>query len=258
MKLRTGKTVPFLNKNIPKRKYTKSYKYKTPIPKETEDDLASSFANISLCDNNQKVKQSMLLTPRKPSQPAKRKSLMFNEDHSPDEEDGSANDIQKYNLSQLPFDQNAESEEAKLEVELEVEPVIEVVHVSSAVSNEVESSTSFPDAVPISDSDDSEDDVEEMIMHPMENDFIVFSTAEDKTNSDDSDIRSNDFQAAAKEEDDISDAIPVIDTSDDDESEDDEDDNEIERVFFSSTPSQLRVGSVISFLQRSMQDLRSK
>ena len=254
MKLRTGKTVPFLNKNIPKRKYTKSYKYKTPIPKEAEDDLASSFANISLCDNQQSNNQSMLLTPRKPLQPAKRKSLIFDDDESTDEDDISANDIQIYNLSQLPFDQNEESEEP--EVDPKDQPEFEVVKVGSAVSNKVESSTSFADAVPISDSDNSEDDIEDMILHPMENDLIVFSSAEDKTNSDDSDIRSGDFEAAAKEEDDISDAIPVIDTSDD-ESEDDEDDNEIERIFFSSTPSQLRVGSVISFLQRSMQDLRS-
>ena len=83
MKLRTGKNVPFLNKNIPKRKYTKSYKYKEPISKEAEDDLASSFANISLCDKK-KATTDQAVTPRN-HRPANRKSLMFEDSSSSDE-----------------------------------------------------------------------------------------------------------------------------------------------------------------------------
>ena len=46
MKLRSGTKVPFLNKNLPKRKYTRAYE--NPLPEETEDQLATSFANLSL------------------------------------------------------------------------------------------------------------------------------------------------------------------------------------------------------------------
>ena len=239
MKLRTGKNVPFLNKNIPKRKYTKPYK--TPISKEAEDDLASSFANISLCDNMQSTnKQSVQATPRKRIRLPKRKSLAFSDNDSTDDEDEPA--IQKSNL----FDQNEDAEEKS-----EVEQEIELVEVSGATPNEDESSDDFPDAVPISDSDVDDD---EEIVNQMENDLIVFSAAENnKSDSDVSDINSEDF-GPAKDEDYISDALPVFDT-DEDESDDNVD--EIERIFLSSTPSQLRIGSVISFLQQSMNELRS-
>ena len=50
MKLRSGTKVPFLNKNLPKRKYTRAYE--NPLPEETEDQLATSFANLSLCENH--------------------------------------------------------------------------------------------------------------------------------------------------------------------------------------------------------------
>ena len=240
MKLRTGKNVPFLNKNISKRKYTKPYK--TPISKEAEDDLASSFANISLCDNMQSTnKQSVQATPRKRIRLPKRKSLAFSDNDSTDDEDEPA--IQKSNL----FDQNEDAEEKS-----EVEQEIELVKVTDATdANEDESSDDFPDAVPISDSDVDDD---EEIVNQMENDLIVFSAAENnKSDSDVSDINSEDF-GPAKDEDYISDALPVFDT---DESDDNNDADEIERIFLSSTPSQLRIGSVISFLQQSMNELRN-
>ena len=245
MKLRTGKNVPFLNKNFPKRKYTKSYK--SPISKEEEDDLVSSFANISLCDNVQSTnKQSVLATPRKRIRLPKRKSLVFSDNDSTGDEDEPA--IQKINLSKLPFNQNEDAEE----VESEIEQEIELVEVIGATPNEGESLDDFPDAVPISDSD--EDDDEENVLNQMEDDLIVFSAAEEnKSASDVSGINSEDF-GPAKDEEYISDALPVFDT-DDDESDDDA--NEIERIFLSSTPSQLRIGSVISFLQQSMNELRS-
>lgn len=50
MKLRSGTKVPFLNKNLPKRKYTRAYE--NPLPEETEDQLATSFANLSLCEKH--------------------------------------------------------------------------------------------------------------------------------------------------------------------------------------------------------------
>ena len=50
MKLRSGTKVPFLNKNLPKRKYTRAYD--NPLPEETEDQLATSFANLSLYENS--------------------------------------------------------------------------------------------------------------------------------------------------------------------------------------------------------------
>ena len=50
MKLRSGTKVPFLNKDLPKRKYTRAYE--TPLPEETEDQLATSFANLSLNENH--------------------------------------------------------------------------------------------------------------------------------------------------------------------------------------------------------------
>ena len=49
MKLRSGTKVPFLNKNLPKRKYARAYD--NPLPEETEDQLATSFANLSICEN---------------------------------------------------------------------------------------------------------------------------------------------------------------------------------------------------------------
>ena len=50
MKLRSGTKVPFLNKNLPKRKYTRAYE--NPLPEETEDQLATSFANLSLYEDS--------------------------------------------------------------------------------------------------------------------------------------------------------------------------------------------------------------
>ena len=50
MKLRSGTKVPFLNKNLPKRKYTRAYD--NPLPEETEDQLATSFANLSLYEDS--------------------------------------------------------------------------------------------------------------------------------------------------------------------------------------------------------------
>ena len=245
MKLRTGKNVPFLNKNIPKRKHTKSYK--TPISKEAEDDLASSFANMSLCDNMQSTKKQLVMaTPRKRIRLPKRKSLVFSDNDSTDDEDEPV--IQKFNASHMLFNQSEDAEE----VECDVEQEIELVEVIGANPNESKSSDDFPDAVPISDSD--EDDDEEIVLNQMEDDLIVFSAAEEnKSASDVSGINSEDF-GPAKDEEYISDALPVFDT-DDDESDDDA--NEIERIFLSSTPSQLRIGSVISFLQQSMNELRS-
>ena len=46
--LRSGKKVPFLGKNIPKR----AYKYKTPIPKEDENELVSKLGSISIHEPN--------------------------------------------------------------------------------------------------------------------------------------------------------------------------------------------------------------
>jgi len=42
--LRSGRKVPFLGKNIPKRAYT----YKTPIPKEEESELITKIGSISI------------------------------------------------------------------------------------------------------------------------------------------------------------------------------------------------------------------
>ena len=50
MKLRSGTKVPFLNKNLPKRKYNRAYE--KPLPEETEDLLATSFANLSINENS--------------------------------------------------------------------------------------------------------------------------------------------------------------------------------------------------------------
>ena len=50
MKLRSGTKVPFLNKNLPKRKYTRAYD--NPLSEETEDQLATSFANLSLYEDS--------------------------------------------------------------------------------------------------------------------------------------------------------------------------------------------------------------
>ena len=175
MKLRTGKNVPFLNKNIPKRKYTKSYKYKEPIPKEAEDDLASSFANISLCDKK-KPTAEQAVTPRN-HRPANRKSLMFEDNSSSDEEEP----IEKYDLSALPFDKTQESEEVEPAAEIilyalssdDEEEAIndepEIIHVSTieedhvgfSAADDIGSVTSddeISDAMPVSDSDQSDDD----------------------------------------------------------------------------------------------------
>ena len=46
--LRSGKKVPFLGRNIPKR----SYSYKKPISKEEESELVSKIGSISIQDNN--------------------------------------------------------------------------------------------------------------------------------------------------------------------------------------------------------------
>ena len=173
MKLRTGKNVPFLNKNIPKRKYTKSYKYKTPISKEAEDDLASSFANISLCDKKKPTTKDAD-TPTK-HRLANRKSLMFEDNSSSDEEEP----IAKYDLSALPFDETENEREVDhVEIVLfalssddeeqgaDDEP--EIIHVSSeqdpivfTANDDIGSVTSddeISDAVPVSDSDEDESD----------------------------------------------------------------------------------------------------
>ena len=247
MKLRTGKNVPFLNKNIPKRKYTKSYKYKEPISKEAEDDLATSFANISLCDKK-KPTTEQAVTPRN-HRPANRKSLMFELNASSDEEEP----IEKYDLSALPFD---ETEDVEPEVDHEeivlyalssddeeqgVDDEPEIVHVSSIEEDLIVFSTAenvsitsdeISDAIPVSDSDDEYDsDID---------DSKVFSAAHNESVVSDGEI---------------SDAMPVSD-SDSDESEDDSDDSKVERIFRASTPSH-QIGSVISFLQRSRQALDS-
>ena len=46
--LRSGKKVPFLGKNIPKRAYT----YKKPIPKEEESELITKIGSISIHEPN--------------------------------------------------------------------------------------------------------------------------------------------------------------------------------------------------------------
>ena len=56
MKLRSGTKVPFLNKNLPKRKYTRAYD--NPLSEETEDQLATSFANLSLYENSSSQSES--------------------------------------------------------------------------------------------------------------------------------------------------------------------------------------------------------
>ena len=175
MKLRTGKNVPFLNKNIPKRKYTKSYKYKTPISKEAETDLASSFANISLCDKKKPTTENVA-TPRN-HRPANRKSLLFEDNSSSDEEE---EPIAKYDLSALPFD------ETENEPEVDHEEIVlhavssddeeqgaddepEIIHVSTieedlvgfSAADDIGSVTSdddISDAMPVSDSDEDESD----------------------------------------------------------------------------------------------------
>ena len=177
MKLRTGKNVPFLNKNIPKRRYTKSYKYKEPISKETEDDLASSFANISLCDKKKPTVEPAV-TPRK-YRPANRQSLMFDDNSSSDEEEP----IEKYDLSALPFDKTEESEEVEPAEEIilyalssddeeeEINNEPEIIHVTTieedldgfSTTDDIGSVTSddeISDAIPISDSDYDESDID--------------------------------------------------------------------------------------------------
>jgi len=228
MKLRTGKNVPFLNKNIPKRKYTKSYKYKTPISKDAENDLASSFANISLCDNRNPAAEQAVTTP-KVERRVIRKSLMFDDSCQSTDE---AETMEKYDLSALPFDQNQEPDE----IEQKTEEII--LYALSSDDEEAEQDNEF----------------EVIKVSSIEEDLIVFSaTEESKTNSDDNSSTPDDFSVAS---DDISDAMPVFDT-DDDETDDDDDADEIERMFLNSTPNQLRIGSVISFIQTSMQDVRS-
>ena len=150
MKLRTGKNVPFLNKNIPKRRYTKSYKYKEPISKETEDDLASSFANISLCDKK-KPTAKQAVTPRK-HRPANRKSFMFDDNSSSDEEEP----IEKYDLSALPFDKTEKSED--------VEPAEEIILYALSSDDEEEEINNEPEIIHVS---------------TIEEDHVGFSAADD-------------------------------------------------------------------------------
>ena len=236
MKLRTGKNVPFLNKNIPKRKYTKSYKYKTPISKDAEDDLASSFANISLCDKKNPKTEQAVTTP-KVERRAIRKSLMFDDSCQSTDE---AETMEKYDLSALPFDQNHEPDEIEQETELAEEIIL---YALSSDDEEAEQDNEF----------------EVIKVSSIEEDLIVFSAAEEsKTNSDDNSGTPDDLDSVASD-DYISDAMPVFDTDDDETDDDDEDANadEIERIFLNSTPNQLRIGSVISFIQTSMQDVRS-
>ena len=212
MKLRTGKNIPFLNKNIPKRKYTKSYKYKEPISREAEDDLASSFANISLCDKKRPTTEQAI-TPRK-HRPANRKSLMFDNNSSSDEEEP----IAKYDLSALPFD---EAEDSKPEVEHTEEIIL-----YAALSTD-------------DDEQGIDDEPEITNVSTFEEDVIDFSAADDI--------------GSVTSDDEISDAVPVSD-SDEDESDDDSDDSKVERIFRASTPSG-QIGCLISFLQRSRQEL---
>ena len=206
MKLCTGKNVPFLNKNIPKRKYTKSYKYKEPISREAEDDLASSFANISLCDKKRPTTEQAI-TPRK-HRPANRRSLMFDNNSSSDEEEP----IAKYDLSALPFDEVEDSEPEEI--------------ILYALSTD-------------DDEQGIDDEPEITNVSTFEEDVIDFSAADDI--------------GSVTSDDEINDAVPVSD-SDEDESDDDSDDSKVERIFRASTPSG-QIGCLISFLQRSRQEL---
>ena len=210
MKLRTGKNVPFLNKNIPKRKYTKSYKYKEPISREAEDDLASSFANISLCDKKRPT-TAQAITPRK-HRPANRKSLIFDDNSSSDEEEA----IPKYNLFALPFDEAEDSEP-------EVEHTEEIILYALSTDDDEQGIDDDPEITHVSTFVDD----------------VGFSRADDT--------------GSLTSDDEISDAMPVSD-SDDDETDDESDDSKVERIFRASTPSG-QIGCLISFLQRSRQEL---
>ena len=114
MKLCTGKNVLF-PKNIPKRTNIKSYTYNEPISKETEADLVSSFAKITICDIKKSITEtavlSQLLTTTKAKRPANIKLLMFEDNSSSDEDEP----IEKYDLSTLSFDEKG----ADLEVDHE-------------------------------------------------------------------------------------------------------------------------------------------
>ena len=105
----------------------------------------------------------------------------------------------------------------------------------------------------------SNDDEEPELVNasPTEEDLAVFSAAEDrKTNNEEStsDRTPGNLESVVSD-DYISDAIPVSD-SEDDESDDDSFDTEVERIFLYSAPP-LRIGSVTSFRQHSMQCVRN-
>ena len=223
MKLCTSKNVPFLNKNIPKLLSTKSYTYNEPISKEAEADLVSSFANICLCDTKKPIILPAVLTTPMIKRPANRKSLIFEENSSSDEEES----IENNDLSALRFGEEEEMEE----VDPEVAEII-------------------PDILSI------DEDPEFISAASVEKNPIVFTDAEDnKTNNDNSSDSTPDDLGSVSNDGYISDAIPVSD-SEDDESDDDTFDAQVERIFLFSAPP-LRIGSAISFRQRSMQYVRS-
>ena len=218
MKLCTGKNVPFLNKNIPKRTDTKSYTYNEPISKETEADLVSSFAKITLCDTKKSMTETAVLATTMVNRPANRKLLIF-EDYSSSDAD---EPIEKYHLFTLSFDEKG--------VDLEVDHEEIVIHAVSSDNEELEvnSVTSA-----------QEDAVED-------NKTISDVNSSDCIPADLESVTSDDY---------ISDAVPVSD-SEDDESDDDTFDTQVERIFLYSDPP-LRIGSVTNFRRRSMQCVRS-
>ena len=212
MKLCTGKNVPFLNKNIPKRIVTKSYTYNEPISKEVEADLASSFAKITLCDTKKSLTETAVLTPMV-NRPANRKLLMFDDNSSSDE----VEPIEEYGLLAPPI------EEAEVDLKVDHEDI-------------------FIDAV----FNDNEELEVNSVCPAEDNKTIGDDKSIDCIPVDLGSVTSGDY---------ISDAIPVSD-SEDDESSDDSFDTEVERIFLYSAPP-LRIGSVTSFRQRSMQYVRS-
>ena len=203
--------------------FTKSYTYIEPISNEVEADLVSSFANISLCDTKKPIIEPSVLTTPMIKRPANRKFLMFEENSSSDEEES----IENYDLSALRF-----GEEEEMEVDPEVAEII-------------------------SDVLSTDEDPEFINAASAEENCIVFTDDEDRKthNKDNSSDSTPDNLATVTSDGYISDAIPVSD-SEDDESDDDTFDAQVERIFLFSAPP-LRIGSAISFRQRSMQYVRS-
>ena len=157
MKVKTGKAVPFSTKNISNEKNTESYKSKTPIAEEVEEDSVNSFANITQTDHvNKNVSgQPMESTPSN-EQAVDWKSLIFSN----------------------PSNDEEEESEVEVEVEPAEENILNVVssdHEESEVNEEViifpdgnipnaeyeptvDEEDYISDAVPVSDSDDDETD----------------------------------------------------------------------------------------------------